>query len=151
MKKIRDKKTSLKTVIPILIVILFILYLTTQSPHDTRQLSDGLQEVLLSEFPDAQGRWTTDLHWFRSLLHLPLYFILGIVAGAALRKFWKAFSICAVIAASDETLKIFLPTREFQAIDVGMDIVGAIVGIAVVWLVRYIFTSFADAFNGPEL
>ena len=86
--------------------------------------------------PDASGRWTVDMHWFRSLLHMPLYFILGTVVGFAVQNFWAATGICFLASVVDETLKIFLPTREFQAMDIGFDAIGFIVGIGLISLFR---------------
>ena len=140
MEKCKDYKlvTILKHVLPILVVIGLIFYLTTQSPHDTRQLSDGMQIYLLSVFPDSTARWTYDLHWFRTLLHVPLYFLLGIAAGVARPRFWQAAAICGVIALADEVFKIYLPTREFQGIDLVFDAIGFFMGIAVVIIYRKI-------------
>ena len=138
MEKCKDYKlvTILKHVLPILVVIGLIFYLTTQSPHDTRQLSDGMQIYLLSMIPDSTARWTYDLHWFRTLLHVPLYFLLGIAAGLARPRFWQAAVICSVIALADEILKIYLPTREFQAIDLVFDAIGFLIGITLVIIYR---------------
>ena len=100
------------------------------------RLSGGMQSFVKAIIPNASGRWTMDMHWFRTLLHLPLYFLLGCVAGYSVRIFWKAVGICGAAALADETLKIFLPTREFQAIDLGFDAIGFLIGIGIVFLLR---------------
>jgi VanZ family protein len=113
-----------------------IAVLTLQSPEATLRLSGGMQRFAKNMLPDASSRWTIDMHWFRTLLHLPLYFLLGCAVGYSVRGFWQAAGICSVIALADETLKIFLPTREFQAIDLGFDAIGFLMGIGIVFLLR---------------
>lgn len=122
----------------IIFVLAIIAFLTFQSHEETLRLSYGMQYYFKLIIPNASGRWTVDMHWFRTLLHVPLYFVLGISAGFCIKNSWKAIGICSLVALSDETLKIFLPTREFQAIDLGFDAIGFLMGIVVVLLLRQI-------------
>jgi VanZ family protein len=91
--------------------------------------------------PNASGRWTVDMHWFRTLLHLPLYFFLGGVVYYAFSRFWMSVGICAIVAIADEMLKIFLPTREFGAVDLIFDTVGFLLGIAIVFFIKMLFKN----------
>ncbi len=121
-----------------MIVFALIAFLTLQSPDDTLSLSGGMQRLGKALFPNATGRWAIDMHWFRTIMHLPLYFVLGCAVEYAVLRFWKAIGICFVIALADETLKIYLPTREFQAIDLVFDAIGILIGIGVVLLFRWL-------------
>ena len=46
--------------------------------------------------------------------------------------------IGCVFGLIDETIKIFLPTREFGAVDLVKDFIGVWVGLAIVYLVSYL-------------
>ncbi len=122
-----------------IIVIIAIFYLTLQSPGDTIRVSTGLQDAFKVMLPNSSGRWTVDMHWFRTLLHLPLYFILGGVVYYAFSQFWLSVVICASVAIADEVLKIFLPTREFGTVDIIFDSVGFLIGIATVYFIQMLF------------
>ncbi len=49
--------------------------------------------------------------------------------------------ICAIVAIADEMLKIFLPTREFGAVDLIFDTVGFLLGIAIVFFIKMLFKN----------
>ncbi len=99
-------------------------------------VSITLQDVFMSVFKNASGTWSVDLHWFRTLLHVPLYFALGMMAYFTFPRFWLSSMICTIVALADETLKIFLPTREFEVRDLGFDIIGFLLGIAMMFVLR---------------
>ena len=127
----------MKKSIPVVIAVLLILVLTLLSPADSMKLSESLQKFgidLLHPAPDT--RWVNDIHWFRSLLHVPLYLLLGVAVALWQKKFWSSVAICAEIGLLDETLKIFLPIRHFEARDLLFDAAGFIVGIGLVLIVR---------------
>ncbi len=124
--------------LPIAIMLIVIILGTTQSPSETISASRGLQDLCKEIIPNASGRWATDMHWFRSLLHLPLYFMLGIIVAFSFSKVWVSVGVCSIIALADETLKIFLPTREFEVRDIIFDAIGFLVGIGLVALCRWI-------------
>lgn len=129
---------NVKRLLPVIIMLILIAFLTLQSPEETLSLSGGMQRFLKALFPDATGRWTIDMHWFRTLLHLPLYFLLGIVVCLKVPKFWRAVGICSIVALADEIFKIFLPTREFGALDLIFDAIGFLAGISLVMIIRWI-------------
>ena len=127
----------MKKSIPVVIAVLLILILTLLSPTDSMKLSEIFRQLgieLLHPAPDV--RWATDSHWFRSLLHVPLYLILGVAVALWQKRFWPSAAICAGIGLLDETLKIFLPVRHFEAGDLLFDAVGFVVGILLVLVVR---------------
>ncbi len=127
---------TIKRLFPIIIILLLILFLTFQSPASTIQVSDGFMRLFKYFLPEVSGRWINDKHYFRSLMHIPLYFILGLAVGFSIPHVIKAVSICSLIALTDEILKIFLPTREFQATDLGFDAIGFLTGIGIVFMFR---------------
>ncbi|MEE3486973.1 MAG: VanZ family protein [Bulleidia sp.] len=125
--------TIKRRIIPVILVLASILILTLQSPVSSQGVSKFVQSIVLHiiDMP-----WTRDMKMFRTVLHAPLYFLLGLAVGAWREKWWHAAIICVMIALADETLKIFLPTREFGALDLIFDAVGFLIGIGIVWLVR---------------
>ncbi len=126
----------LRQLLPIAIMLMIIAISTMQSPNETISVSVGLQDFCKSIIPNASGRWATDMHWFRSLLHLPLYFMLGIITAFSFTRPWVSALICSVVAIADETFKVFLPTREFEGRDIAFDAIGFLVGIGLVVLIR---------------
>ena len=119
--------------IPIIIILSAILILTLQSPAGSQGVSSFVQSIVLRivDMP-----WIHNMKLFRTVLHAPLYLLLGLALAILEKKFWKSIGIGFLIALADETLKIFLPTREFGALDLAFDAVGLIIGVGLVWLVR---------------
>ncbi len=140
-EKMRMRIFHIKRILPILIAFLVIMILTMQSREDTMRLSGATREYFKSLIPDSTSRWTYDMHWFRTLMHLPLYFLLGTITYFSLHNILKSAGICLFISLMDETVKIFLPTREFGTVDVFFDIIGFMAGIMVAFLIRYFAKS----------
>ncbi len=88
-----------------------------------------VQSIVLSV---VDAPWARNMKMFRTILHAPLYFFLGLSVAFYVRRFWKSVGICSLVAVMDETLKIFLPTREFGALDLLFDAVGFLIGIGIV-------------------
>lgn len=126
-----------KRFIPVLAILALIIFLTCQSHDDTLRNSYGMRDFFINLFPKAYGKWTTDIHWFRSLLHIPLYFLLGILAQFSVVNTKKSVLVCSIVAVADETLKFFLPTREFEVRDLFIDAIGYILGIVIAVMIRY--------------
>lgn len=125
---------KIKRYIPMLGFIVIILFLTFQSQENTTYFSDLVQNICRNVLSDTSSRWATDRHWFRTLFHLPLYFILGVLACKSVQNIYVAIGICGFIGITDETIKIFLPTREFGGIDLIFDALGFMSGIGVVYI-----------------
>ena len=130
----RDEKVKKKTVYGILLafVLLSILLLTLQDPEGTVRLSETLRLQL------EKIGFQNDFHSFRSNAHLPVYFILGIVLGLFGRScgwpWWNVAALGCGFGLLDEGIKVLLPTREFDAVDLVKDWVGIGLGTAVVWV-----------------
>lgn len=84
----------------------------------------------------------------RGYMHGFVFFLLGaLVMNAMLqgkRKFKYNLSligisaaICLAYALADEVHQLFIPGRTFQADDIAMDLLGSIIGIALLWLIYY--------------
>lgn len=110
----------------VLLVLLTVLFLTFQGPEDTVSLSEKVRSIAVNL------GYTGSLKQFRSDIHMVEYFGVGLTVALFFHVMgWKKW-VGALIALSfglmDETIKIYLPTREFEGIDFVKDIVG--VGVA---------------------
>ena len=109
---------------------LTILLLTLQDAAGTVKLSEGLR-LWLERFG-----LKSDFHSFRSNAHLVLYFLFGIVLCLYGREcgwyWWVIILIGCGIGLIDEGIKVLLPTREFDFVDLVKDWVGEAVGTGVV-------------------
>ena len=103
---------------------LTILLLTLQDSAGTVKLSEGLR-LWLERFG-----LKSDFHSFRSNAHLVLYFLFGIVLCLYGREcgwnWWVIILIGCGIGLIDESIKVLLPTREFDFVDLVKDWVGII-------------------------
>ena len=103
-------------------VIAAIIALTLQPPEQTVALSNWLRSkvVRLGFNPSS--------HQLRSDIHVPMYFVLGVVLSLYGRargwRLWMVLLVGCAIGALDECLKIALPTREFDWVDLCKDCVG---------------------------
>lgn len=106
----------------LVVVVSVNLYLTLQQPYETVKLSEGIR-IWLEQFG-----YYSDFHTFRSNAHLIIYFVLGM----ALMLFghecnwnwWWVLLIGCLLGFFDEGIKIYLPTREFDVIDLFRDWIG---------------------------
>ncbi len=117
----------------LILVAAAILLLTFQSAEGTVKLSEGLR--LWAEHIGIHS----DFRSFRSNAHLIEYFVLGVVLGlygwkAGRKWYWIILAGCA-FGLLDETIKVLLPTREFDAVDLIKDWIGVFVGTTFIWLI----------------
>lgn len=116
----------------VLSVVIVILLLTFQDSAGTVRLSESFRLWL-----DGIGIHS-DFHSIRSNAHLVIYFILGVVLGIFGKevgwKWWVALLIGFGIGLIDESLRILLPTREFEVIDLYKDWIGIVIGVLVIWI-----------------
>ena len=103
-----------------------ILLLTFQDAAGTVKLSEGLR-LWLERFG-----LKSDFHSFRSNAHLVLYFLFGIVLCLYGREcgwnWWVILAAGCCVGLIDEGIKVLLPTREFDFVDLVKDWVG--IGLA---------------------
>lgn len=113
---------------------LTILLLTLQDAAGTVKLSEGLR-LWLERFG-----LKSDFHSIRSNAHLVLYFLFGIVLCLYGREcgwsWWVIILIGCGIGLIDESIKVLLPTREFDFVDLVKDWVGVTAAMLVIWLIK---------------
>ena len=111
----------------LLAAVVVILLLTLQDAAGTVKLSEGLR-LWLERFG-----LKTDFHSIRSNAHLVLYFLFGITLCLYGKEcgwsWWVIILIGCGIGLIDESIKVLLPTREFDFVDLVKDWVG--IGLAV--------------------
>ena len=136
--------------IPIAVVVAGILFLTTQNISDNAKLSEGLRAALVRVYDmlglDSTNAWWNDRLAVRRLGHILEYGALGIASSIAFdsRK-WSvltAISLCLVISVLDQTVKIFVPVRHFDIVDIGFDLIGAVAGVLIVTDVGMMIEGF---------
>ena len=126
-----------KRIIAIILVIMVlggVVFLTLQSPQQTMKLSEAVRHWI---------GYKGDPLAFRSDVHLFEYFVVGLVcvvfAWAFGWKLWIGAAIAAGFGLLDEVIKIFLPTREFGAVDLVKDFIGVGVAfgiVSLIWMIR---------------
>ena len=113
---------------------LTILLLTLQDSAGTVKLSEGLR-LWLERFG-----LKSDFHSIRSNAHLVLYFLFGIVLCLYGREcgwsWWVILAAGCCVGLIDEGIKVLLPTREFDFVDLVKDWVGVTAAMLVIWLIK---------------
>lgn len=123
-----------KKLYKLLVIAVFasILLLTFQNAEKTVALSESLR--LWFENMGIHNSF----HTFRSNAHLVEYFILGIIltlyGQEAKWKWWKTIIIGCFLGLFDEGIRTFIPTREFDIVDLLKDCIGILTGFSVVRL-----------------
>jgi len=113
---------------------LTILLLTLQDAAGTVKLSEGLR-LWLERFGLKSG-----FHSVRSNAHLVLYFLFGITLCLYGEEcgwsWWVIILIGCGIGLIDESIKVLLPTREFDFVDLVKDWVGVAAAMLVIRLIK---------------
>ena len=73
----------------------------------------------------------------RKTAHLLEYTVLGVIAGGLMHRGWGsgrlhgrlALVVVAIVPMVDETIQLFVPGREGQVRDVGIDLLGIVLGL----------------------
>jgi len=117
-----------------------ILFLTTQNIQDNAKISEGFREGLVDVCRrlgiDSSYAWWNDKLAVRKLGHILEYGLLGLASGVAFcdshrLSVVKAVGLCLIISIIDQTIKIFVPVRHFDIVDIGFDLIGAVIGIGI--------------------
>ena len=136
MKKTNEKSKRIIFGIAVILYIILIFYLTFQGPKETVALSDRAVGVV-SNVGIQVGSQN-----LRSFTHIPLYFGLGCLMCCFVSSMgWKSYIavlLGCLVGFIDESLKILLPTREFDFGDLLFDVVGVVVGVLIVHMVLWI-------------
>ena len=123
------KKTA---AIFLILALLMVLFFTFQTAEGTTSLSETVRMWL-----ENQGLMI-EAHALRSNIHILEYFILGLaVLAFGVSRGWK-LSTCVIIGCLigliDEGIKVLLPTREFDVVDLVKDWVGVVVAVGMIAL-----------------
>ncbi|MEF2675193.1 MAG: VanZ family protein [Eubacteriales bacterium] len=125
-----------KVVYGVLLVaaVLTIFLLTFQDAAGTVKLSEGLR-LWLERFG-----LKSDFHTFRSNAHLVLYFLFGIALCLYGREcgwsWWAILAVGCCVGLIDESIKVLLPTREFDFVDLVKDWVGVSVAAGTIAIIK---------------
>ena len=147
LKPKSKRKNSILVFGLIILVIAAIFFLTFQSEPDTLQISDKIRHILMGFYGANVPLWVKNMHIIRAFGHIPLYFFLAVVSfiscslyGLDIRKSaLTALLISVFIGLSDEMIKIFIPSREFDIIDWVLDIAGSLAGVITAMFTSLIF------------
>ena len=131
----------------ILLTLLWVVVIFTFSlqPADaSNQISSGLVRKIVELFiPNISEKGWEILHFLiRKAGHFTEFFVLGIFSMLTIFQTKTCFkktlglSFCAMIATMDETIQLFVDGRSGQISDVVLDSVGALVGIAVIVIIK---------------
>lgn len=124
------KKTT--TAILLILAILMVLFFTFQDAEGTTRLSESVRQWFEGYGIKAES------HALRSNIHILEYFIVGLaVLAFGASRGWKVETcilVCAGIALLDESIKVLLPTREFDVVDLIKDWAGVAVAAGLIRL-----------------
>ena len=142
----------LLTLLWVAVIFSFSLQPATTSSEVSRGVGEWLVETFvpfLSERLEAMP--VEQLEFLHTLLrkagHFSEFFVLGVLAMLSVLqtkvryRLLSALSFCALVAAVDETIQLFVSGRSGQVTDVVLDSVGALCGIVVFVRVRKIFVK----------
>ncbi len=158
------KHSGLKIVFRVLFAILTlalmacIFYLSAESAEVSSQTSAGLIETVVETFVPSYNEMNEVVKKeyisslqdvVRTLAHFCIFGALGVCSGGFAATFKGKFYIklifthlfCVLYSFSDEYHQTFSNGRSFQLIDIGVDSLGAFLGIVVVLLITLIFTK----------
>lgn len=134
------------------IIVLFIYGLTLQTIEQTSDLTNATRQIVIStakksgiEREVTITKWWANTDVLRKLAHIVEYFLLGLAVNSAsnlsFRKspIIKTQVICFVVSFTDQIMKRFVPRREFDGLDLILDVIGYTSATFVLWLVRRCF------------
>lgn len=84
----------------------------------------------------AESRWlakTTGIRegMLRRAAHVFLFAVLGLLAGLGFG--WTGVAVAAVWGLIDESTKVWIPGRHCSAMDIGLNLIGCVIG-SLVWI-----------------
>ncbi|MBU5676536.1 VanZ family protein [Alkaliphilus sp. MSJ-5] len=130
--------------------LVLIFYLSAQPVHQSNGLSKKVTEVIIEKVeiiaPYSNFNISRMNHLVRKNAHFFAYLILGILVMNVLRRSGMkinkgvilSLSFCILYAMSDEFHQLFVPGRGAQVKDVLLDSAGAVVGIGIYLVVKFI-------------
>ncbi len=134
--------TSMKKII-LLGWIAVIFFLSSQPAPISNGLSTNITNIILKD-PSLNG-------YFRESMHMIEFLILGFLMIMLSKKknYLFTFSVCFILACSDEFFQTFIDGRTCELKDVILDITGAFIGILsyhiltkIKWLTKKVRINF---------
>ena len=156
-------KKPIITWIALILWMALIFAFSSQPSGETNHLSIGVSQILLKNQAAASlgvdGSETAVALFniiIRHFAHFFLFFVLGVLMLNALKRLklrehnriWISAAICFAYAVSDEIHQLFVPGRFSSIKDVLIDTAGAILGIAVYWMIRMIRKKISKNYPG---
>lgn len=142
----------------------FCLFLSWQTGQETAELSSGIAQFLLILL--GKAGFTPDPQQFhmglRLFAHFGVFLITGVLLAGSLEVslpvgkrqniyvFLLGSSICAFVAVAAEVGKLAVPGRHLTWSETGLNVLGAIVGVALVCLAVRIYVSWRARRNRPH-
>lgn len=110
------------------ILLCIAIFITTASPSATGGSTKMLFEKMLG-LSENQASFLNLV--FRKCVHLSAFGLLAILFfnGFEQKRFWLAWIVTTIYAATDEIHQVFLPNRTGAVIDVGIDSLGAMLAL----------------------
>lgn len=145
--------------ISVCLCIAVILILAFQSQAGTSSLSFAFRKFLLKLFGlswnEGKKYWWFESAHLRKIAHTIEYFALGLAIRISVKKKWYwCAGICFVISFVEQMVKYFLPTREFDAVDMIFDAAGYLLAMTVVFagvvLKNYILEKYNEENTAKE-
>lgn len=142
-----QKKAKRNKIIWTSIVVLWVLFIwanSLTSGEGSSKLSSGVLAFIESAFSAIGIHVQISSLFIRKAAHFMEYFILGVFTyswafqytnKSQRKKILYALVFATLIAAIDESIQYFIPGRAAMALDVALDVVGAIFGIICTMLI----------------
>lgn len=127
------KKKYIWPIMTVVICIIIFVF-SSQSGGESTNVSSRFVNFLQSIFGDF---FSEEFLVFivRKGAHISIYFLLGIFAALSWKRFSFAVLFCFLYACSDEIHQLFVPGRNGNIADVGIDAIGFVLGSAIVSIV----------------
>ena len=125
----------------------FIWHFSLASGEASAETSKGVVDFCNDVLQNVGVKTEVSTHAVRKTAHFSEFFVLGVLAASALLAHgfhhWLFLSPAPVlaVAAIDECIQIFAPNRGPHVLDVLLDFVGGICGIALFYLI-FLLVSF---------
>lgn len=139
------KVSKVMRFIPAFVWMGIIFYLSAQPAEESSELSSNAMQLILQFVGNIIAVDETSFHYMvRKGAHLSAYLLLAMLMMFATERGrmrgWSqagfVMVICVLYAASDEVHQLFVPGRGGQLSDVGIDAIGALVGVVCYMIVR---------------
>ncbi|HPF19786.1 MAG TPA: VanZ family protein [Syntrophomonas sp.] len=138
--------------LPVLIWTGSLFFFSSQTADESTRLSGEMIRTLLvfirPEFLQMtaaqQAQWVASLqHLVRNAAHFGSYFVLAMLCMIALRQYpWRlarqaalTLLLCMGYALTDELHQLFVAGRAFEMVDLGLDLGGTLLGLAVMLVI----------------